>query len=300
MRPFIHPDGKTLYFSSNGWPGMGNFDIFMSKKKDDGTWSRPVNLGYPINTPGEELGIYVTTDGSKAYYASEQKDSYGQKDIYTFDMPEQFRPGFTSYVKGRVYDAIDQESINANVQVYDVSTGKIFATFSSDKLNGQFLSTLPGGRDYAVEVVKDGYLFYSQNISLKGAKNNEPFELNIPLNKIQVGEKVVLNNVFFESDKYELKPESEAELGVILKLLEKNKTLKIEIGGHTDNSGLEIENRKLSENRAKSVYEYLVSKGADAGRISYKGYADSKPVAPNSTAEGKAKNRRTEFVVVGI
>ncbi|HWB64914.1 MAG TPA: hypothetical protein VG603_15460, partial [Chitinophagales bacterium] len=165
MRPFIHPDGQTLYFSSNGHPGMGNFDIYMSKKHADGAWGAPVDLGYPINTPGDEIGLYVTTDGSRAYYASEQKDSKGQMDIYSFDMPAQFRPGYTSYIAGNVYDKDTRNSIPANVQVYDVATGKLFATFSSDKLNGNFLSTLPAGKNYAVEVQKDGYLFYSQNIS---------------------------------------------------------------------------------------------------------------------------------------
>ena len=300
MRPFIHPDGKTLYFSSNGWPGMGNFDIYMSTKKADGTWSTPVDLGYPINTPGDELGIHITADGKRAYYASEQKDSYGQKDIYVFDMPAQFKPGYTTYVKGNVFDSETHDAIQANIQVYELESGKLFTTFSSDKLNGSFLSTLPAGKNYAVEVMKDGYLFYSQNISLADVKSAAPFEINLSLRRIKVGEAVVLNNIFFESEKYELKPESHPELDVVQKMLDKNPSLKIEIGGHTDNTGTEEQNKLLSEKRAKSVYEYLVGKGVDAGRLSYKGYAASKPVASNNTNEGKAQNRRTEFVVTGI
>jgi len=300
MRPYIHPDGGTLYFSSRGHAGMGNFDIYVSHKQADGTWGVPVNLGYPINTAGDELGIYVTADGSKAYYASEQKDSKGQMDIYTFDMPAQFRPGFTSYVKGIVYDAENRDPISSTIQVYDIETGKLYATFSSDKVNGNFLSSLPAGRNYAVEVLKDGYLFWSHSVSLKDVKEGEPVEVNIPLTRIKIGEKIVLNNIFFESEHYDLKNESTAELEMVVKLLSKNPSLKIEIGGHTDNTGTDEKNKTLSENRAKSVYDYLVNKNIDAGRISYKGYASSKPVASNATAEGKAKNRRTELVVTGI
>lgn len=300
MRPFIHPDGQTLYFSSRGHAGMGNFDIYVSHKQADGTWGPAQNLGYPINTAGDELGIYVTADGGTAYYASEREGGYGQMDIYKFDMPAEMRPSYTSYVKGNVYDNSTRESVQAYVQVYDLATGKLYATFSSDAKNGLFLSTLPAGKDYAVEVMKDGYLFYSQNISLKDAKEGTPFDVNIALRKIQVGEKVVLNNIFFESDKYDLMPASKAELDVVKKLLEKNPTLKIEIGGHTDNSGDEAANQTLSENRAKSVYNYLLGEGVDETRLTYKGYDSKKPIADNNTPEGRAKNRRTEFIVTGI
>ncbi len=300
MRPFIHPDGKTLYFSSRGHEGMGNFDLFMSRKQADGTWGKPVNLGYPINTAGDELGIYVSADGTTAYFASEQKDSKGQMDIYSFDMPADLRPDYTSYIKGSVYDFDSRKVIQAHAQVYDLQTGKLYTTLSGDKVNGVFLSALPAGKNYAVEVIKDGYLPYSQNIALKDSSAGVPFDLEIPLRKIKVGEAVVLNNIFFESDKYELKEESGAELGMIIKLLDANPTLKIEIGGHTDNSGTDTQNQKLSEERAKSVYDYLVAHGVAIGRLSYKGYASSKPVSENNTPEGRSKNRRTEFVVTGI
>jgi outer membrane protein OmpA-like peptidoglycan-associated protein len=300
MRPFIHPDGQTLYFSSRGHEGMGNFDLFVSHKQADGTWGKAVNLGYPINTAGDELGIFVTADGKTAYFASERAGGYGQMDIYSFELPAELRPQYTSYIKGSVYDIENQQTLQANVQVYDLETGKLFGTLSGDKVNGVFISALPAGKNYAVEVLKDGYLPYSANIALKDAKEGTPFDVSIGLHKIKIGEAVVLNNIFFESDKYELKTESNSELGMIMKLLEKNTTLKIEIGGHTDNSGTEDQNKKLSENRAKSVYDYLVSKGVAADRLSYKGYAATKPVADNGTAEGKARNRRTEFVVTGI
>lgn len=300
MRPFIHPDGQTLYFSSRGHEGMGNFDIFMSRRQPDGSWGKAVNLGYPINTAGDELGIFVTADGSTAYYASEREGGKGQMDIYSFELPEQFRPHYVSYVKGSVYDKDDKGVIQANVQVYDLQTGKLYGTLSGDKMNGIFLSALPAGRNYAVEVLKDGYLPYTANVALKDAKEGAPFDVDIALSKIKVGASVVLNNIFFEPEKYELKDESASELGVIIKLMEKNPTLKIEIGGHTDNTGTAELNQKLSENRAKSVYNYLITHGVAADRLSYKGYAATKPVADNGTAEGKAKNRRTEFLVTGI
>lgn len=300
MRPFIHPDGNTLYFSSRGHAGMGNFDVYVSKRQADGTWGKPVNLGYPINTAGDELGIFVTADGSRAYYASEQKDSRGQMDIYTFDMPADLKPAFTSYVKGNVFDAETREPVASLIQVYDVETGKLFATFSSDKVNGHFLSSLPAGKNYALEVEKDGYLFWSHHISLKDVKEGVPVDVNIPLQQIKIGEKIVLNNIFFESEKFSLKNESNAELETVVKLLNKNPTLHIEIGGHTDNTGNEAHNQLLSENRAKSVYDYLINQHIDAERISYKGYAATKPVASNTTESGKAQNRRTELVVTDI
>jgi outer membrane protein OmpA-like peptidoglycan-associated protein/tetratricopeptide (TPR) repeat protein len=298
--PFIHPDGKTLYFSSNGHPGMGNYDLYVSHLLPNGKWSKAVNLGYPINTSGYEVSIFVTTDGSTAYYSSERKDSYGGMDIYKFMMPAVNRPNYTSYIEGNVFDSETRSAITANVQVFDLKTGKLFASASSDKANGSFITTLPSGKDYAVEVMKDGYLFYSHNISLKDATEGAPLEVDIPLHKISIGEKIVLNNVFFESDKFELKDESKAELNVVVKMLTQNPSLKIEIGGHTDNSGSEEKNKTLSTQRAKSVFDYLVQKGISAERLSYMGYASSRSVAPNASPEGRAKNRRTELVVTGI
>ena len=228
------------------------------------------------------------------------KNSKGKQDIYLFEMPPVNRPNYTSYIKGNVFDADTREPVYANVHVYDLETGKLFATVSSDKVNGMFLATLPTGRNYGIEVMKDGYLFYSQNISLVDVKEGEPYEVDIALHKIAVGKNVVLNNIFFEPEKYDLKKQSEAELDVIAKLLAKNTTLKIEIGGHTDNTGTNEFNTKLSENCEKSVYDALIKKGVVAERLTYKGYASSKPVASNATVEGRAKNRRTEFVVIEI
>lgn len=300
MRPFIHPDGKTLYFSSRGHKGMGNFDIYVSRFQPDGTWGKPENLGYPINTSGDELGIYVTADGNTAFYASEQKDSYGQMDIYRFAMPEKAKPVYTSYIKANVFDSETREPVYTKVQIYDLSTGKLFASLSGDRVNGTFLSTLPAGKDYGIEVMKDGYLFYSHNISLKDVEGGLPFDIDVALRKIRVGEKMVLNNIFFDTDEYKLKRESNTELDVVVKMMQANPSMKIEVSGHTDNSGDEKHNQQLSENRAKSVLDYLVDKGIDSFRLSYKGYASSQPLVANDSPENKAKNRRTELSVTAL
>jgi outer membrane protein OmpA-like peptidoglycan-associated protein/Tol biopolymer transport system component len=299
-RPYIHPDGYTLYFTSRGHAGMGGADLYMSRKQADGTWGKAINLGYPINTPGDEIGIYVTTDGRFAYFASEQPDTKGGMDIYKFDMPVHLRPYIVSYVKGNVTDKISHAPQGARIQFYDIETGAVYATASSDPRTGEYLTTLPAGKNYACTVSKDGFLFYSANFSMKDIKEGAALLVDIPLSKVQVGSAVVLNNVFFETNSYTLKDESKTELGTLLDLLAKNATLKIEIGGHTDNSGTDAENLALSEKRAKSVQDYLLTKGIDASRLTYKGYGATKAIADNKTDAGKSKNRRTEFTVVSL
>ncbi|MBS1683539.1 MAG: PD40 domain-containing protein [Bacteroidetes bacterium] len=299
-RPFIHPDGYTLYFTSRGHEGMGGADLFMSRRQADGTWGKAINVGYPINTPGDEIGIYVTTDGHWAYFASEQPDTKGGMDIYKFEMPENLKPYPVSYVKGVVTDKENGRPLATKIQFFDLASGVIYSTASSDGKTGEYLATLPTGKNYACQIFKEGYLFYSANFSLKDVKQGGAYIMDIQLEKIKVGSAVVLNNVFFESNSFELKQESRTELNTLIDLMTKNPTLKIEIGGHTDNSGIEKDNEALSTNRAKAVNDYLVSKGISQDRLTYKGYAATKPIADNKTAEGKAKNRRTEFIVTGI
>ena len=299
-RPFIHPDGFTLFFTSRGHEGMGGADLYMSRKQADGTWGKAINLGYPINTPGDEIGIYVTADGHWAYFASEQPDTKGGMDIYKFEMPTNLRPYPVSYVKGVVTDKENGKPLATKIQFFDLGSGVIYSSASSDPKTGEYLATLPIGKNYACQISKEGYLFYSANFSLKDVKDGEAFIMDIQLQKIKVGSSVVLNNIFFETNSFDLKEESKTELNTLIDLMTKNPTLKIEIGGHTDNSGIEKDNEALSTSRAKSVNDYVVSKGIAADRLTYKGYAATKPVSDNKTAEGKAKNRRTEFIVTGI
>jgi outer membrane protein OmpA-like peptidoglycan-associated protein len=298
-RPFIHPDNRTLYFASNGHPGLGLHDIFMSKKDENGNWSKPVNLGYPINTKGDEMGLSLSADGKTAYYSSDKSGGQGASDIYKFELYANARPDLVTYVKGHVFDAETKEALTANIQLYNVESGLKITSLSSDAKNGSFLLTLPVGKDYMYNVAKDGYLFYSENFSLKDHQTTEPYKLEIYLNKIKEGVSIVLKNVFFETNKFTLLPESKAELNKLADLLKKNPSLKIEVGGHTDNAGNDADNIKLSENRAKAVKDYLVSMGIDGARLTAKGYGKSKPIADNGTEAGRALNRRTEFTVTG-
>lgn len=298
--PFIHYDNKTLYFSSNGHPGMGGIDIFVSKRQDDGKFGTPLNIGYPINSDQDELGLIVDRKGRFGYLSSERKGGYGGLDIYRFELPENLKPEPVSYVSGTVFDAATREKIESEIELTDLISGKVVAKVNSSKGTGEFFLVLQSNRNYMLTIDKMHYLFYSANFSLKEHSSLEPFKLEVPLEKPAANIEVVLNNVFFDVDKYELKPESKLELDKLVHLLKKFPFMKIEIGGHTDNTGDKTHNKNLSQNRAASVKAYLVSKGIEAFRLTATGYGDSKPVADNRTAEGRAQNRRTVFRVLSV
>ncbi len=298
---FIHPDNQTLYFGSNGHPGMGGLDIYMSKRQPNGEWGDAINLGYPINTFSDDNSLLVDPAGKLAFFASDRKGGFGGLDLYQFELPQEIRPEKITYVKGKVYNARTKEPLEANFELIDLQTQQLVTRSYSQK-NGEFLVTLTANKNYLVNVNKESYLFYSDNFSLKDkeADFNKPYRLDIPLEPIDTGSVVELKNVFFDVNKWDLKPESRAELDKLTAFLTKNPALKIELGGHTDNSGDKKANLTLSANRAKAVYEYLVTTGKiGAGRLSFKGYGDTKPKVPNTTPENKAMNRRTEFKVVG-
>lgn len=297
MTPYIHADGKTFYFSSQGYPGMGAHDIFYTRIDEEGAFTKPQNLGYPINSSLDEFGMIADPEGRMAYYASEMKGGNGKLDLYKFELPSDARAIPTQSIHGMVYDRDTKRKLVGKVELLDLQTGKLVASTNSDKFSGRFLVALPSERDYALNVSRDGYLFYSENFSLKG-KQAEEVELLVPLVPIKVGEKVVLKNVFFETSKFDLRKESEVELNKLVTMLLNSPGLKIEIGGHTDNVGDAQKNRVLSENRANAVKGYLVSKGITPDRLMAKGYGSSNPIADNSTEEGRAQNRRTEFKVV--
>lgn len=297
---FIHPDNQTLYFSSEGHPGMGGLDIYMSKRQPDGDWGKAINLGYPINTFSDENSLLVNPDGKLAFFASDRKGGIGGLDIYQFEMPENIRPEKITYAKGKIFNAKTKESLEANFELFDLATGQN-VTNSFSNANGEFFVTLTANKNYLVNVNKPGYLFYSDNFSLKGKETdfNKPFQLNIPLQPIDTGNVVELKNVFFDVNKWDLKPESKAELDKLTAFLNTNPTMKIEIGGHTDSDGDKKANMTLSSNRAKSVFDYIVNTGKiNAARLSFQGYGDKKPKVPNDSPENKAKNRRTEFKVI--
>lgn len=295
--PFIAMDNQTLYFSSRGWPGMGGFDLFVSHRKPDGSWGTPRNLGYPINTAGDEIGMIVNARGNKAYFASNREGSHGL-DIYDFELYKEVRPIPVSYMKGIVFDAETGKKLAARLELIDLASGKIVNQALSGSSTGAFFVTIPSERDYALNISKDGYLFYSDNFALKGVHDAEnPYLKDVPLKPIKVGESVVLKNIFFDTDSYQLKAESKTELNKLLEFLRKNPAVRIEISGHTDNVGTEQHNQKLSEQRAEAVKTYLVNAGISQERITAKGYGESKPVAANENEEGRALNRRTEFSI---
>ncbi len=299
VAPFIHMDNETLYFASDGWPGMGNLDLFKTKKKGENSWEEPKNLGYPINTHKNEFGLIVNSQGSDALYSSNRKEGQG-KDIFRFQLYPKIRPVPSSYMKGRVYDANTEEPLRAKFELISLDSGKVVMESYSDRQSGEFLVCIPSNNNYVLNVSKKGYLFYSDNFTLKGVHEvDEPFRKDVPLNPVKEGERIVLRNIFYETDSFRLEPESRVELNKLHQFLVDNSRLKIEISGHTDNVGSLQYNMELSRKRARSVYNYLIDKGIDPERLSYEGYGESDPIATNETEEGRAKNRRTEIKILG-
>jgi outer membrane protein OmpA-like peptidoglycan-associated protein/tetratricopeptide (TPR) repeat protein len=296
--PFIHADNQTLYFTSNGHPGYGDADLYYARKGPNGAWSNPVNLGYPINTISQEGTLFISSDGKTAYYSSDRSDSKGGLDIYSFELREDVRPYKTLWVKGQVFDNKTKKGLPSSVELIDLTAKEPLSKVQTDE-TGNYLITLPVGKDYAFNVNRKGYLFYSDNFSLTQSSPDSVYEKNIGLQPIEVNASVILNNIFFDVNKFDLKPASQIELGRLVQLLTENPSLKIEISGHTDNAGKPADNLALSNNRAKAVVTYLSSKGIAAARLVAKGYGESKPVAANTTEEGRAKNRRTEMKVTG-
>ncbi|MEB0262335.1 MULTISPECIES: OmpA family protein [unclassified Mucilaginibacter] len=296
--PFIHPDDSTFYFCSNGWPGMGGKDLFISRLGKDGKWQKPENLGYPINTSGDENGLTLTANGSYAFFSSNNLKGFGGYDIYTFELPLSLRPNIVTYVKGTVADKNTKAPLEAAVEIIDLQKNNpVFQDYSSAD-GGEFLATLGAGKNYGLNISREGYLFYSDNFSLIGLKDKKAFNISVLLSPIEVGNKVILKNIFFDSNKFELKAESKAELQKLVEFLQLNPTVKIEIAGYTDNVGNEQANVALSEKRANAVYQYLSANGIVATRLVYKGYGEAQPIAPNTTEDNRALNRRTEFMII--
>ncbi|MBK6952169.1 MAG: PD40 domain-containing protein [Crocinitomicaceae bacterium] len=308
---FIHPDGKTLYFSSNGHVGMGGYDLYMTTLQPDGSWSDPVNLGYPINTHNNENSLVVYADGSLAVFASDREGGLGELDLYEFEMPVSIRPTKTIYMTGTVFDSKTNVKLGAQFRLVDLETGKEMVYSYSDSKTGGFLVTLPINKDYGLFVEKEGYLPYSVNFNLTVPENStEPYHQDVPLVMDVVGGEVTLENVFFDLDSYNLRAVSYVELDKLAQYLNDNPTMKIELQGHTDTQGDDKHNLELSHNRAKAVYEYLISKGIPKERMTYKGYGETQPVVTDEEIEkmttdkekkaAHQKNRRTVYKITAI
>ena len=298
--PFIHADNQTLYFNSNGHPGYSEKpDIFVTRKLPNGKWSKPENLGYPINTIDDEGSLIVASDGKTAYYSSDRSDTKGGLDIYTFELRQDIRPLKTLWVKGQVYDKKTKEGLPSSVELTDINTRQLVSKLQTDE-DGNYLVTLPVGKDYAFNVNRKGYLFYSENYNISATANDSIFHADIPLQPIEANAHIVLKNVFFDTKKTELKPESITELDNVVKLMNENPKIKILISGYTDNVGKPTDNLLLSKGRAVAVVNYLLGKGIKNERLSFKGMGETNPVANNKTEEGRSLNRKTELSIVSV
>jgi outer membrane protein OmpA-like peptidoglycan-associated protein/tetratricopeptide (TPR) repeat protein len=325
--PFIHPDGRTLYFSSKGHSGMGGFDIYKTTMKPDGTWTEPEHLGYPINTADDDLYFVLSADNKHGYYSSEREDGLGDQDIYLITMPEpeklatvstkeisadkttvkrkiapvakveSFNP--ITILKGVVTDALTKEFLEADVVIVDNEKNEVITEMKSNKQTGAYLVILPSGKNYGIRVQRQDYLFHSENFDIPASADYQEIVKDVELKKVAVGTKIVLRNIFFDFDKATLRPESASELERLYQLLVDVPTLKIEISGHTDNKGSAEYNKELSNRRAQAVVDYLVKKGINPSRLKYAGYGFDRPISTNDTEEGRQLNRRTEFEIIG-
>lgn len=297
VSPYIHFDDQTLYFSSDGHPGLGRHDIFMSRKDMQSNWQNPQNIGYPINTHRDEIGFTVNALGTRAYFSSEaETDDRTDKDIYAIPLPGNLQPIPVTYLKGTIFDADSHKPLIASFQLTDLEVDEPVSN-SQSLSDGTFLLCLPAGRDYALNVSKAGYLFYSDRFTLKEQQSfSEPEEKNIPLIPIKTGSTIELKNIYFEFDSFELMKTSFSELRNIVALLKNNPEMVVEIGGHTDGKGGDAYNKTLSLNRAKSVLAYLLDAGIHPDRLRAKGYGFDEPQDAENPYSGV--NRRTELKVM--
>lgn len=301
ISPFIHVNNETLYFSTNSRPGFGGFDIYSSDKIDDGSWQEPVNFGYPVNTMNDEVAMFITSDGASGYYSFETREGNNlYSKLYQIDIPAEISIKYkSSFIKGIIYDSLTTYPLGARIQLYNVMKDKLNGEVASDSTNGNYLMVLTEGAEYALYIDAPGYLFKSYHFDFnKDSLDLEGLTANIGMMPIRSGEKTTLNNVHFEHDSYDLSEKSKSALQFITDYLNNYPELLIEIAGHTDDSGSDRYNQTLSEQRAETVFNYLVMQGVDELRLFYKGYGSKKPIKSNSTEEGKAANRRIELVIL--
>jgi len=294
MSPYIHPDGRTLYYSSDGTIGMGGYDLLISRKDFTNRWEKGKNLGYPINTKYDEISIFPSLNGNIAWISSNRNADSTHYDIYSLRMSENIAPEKVLVFKGKVIDKKSKKPLQSTVEITDLKTVKLFSKSESDKGDGSFMSVLFPKRTYALNISKDGYFFYSSTLNeFENYDKENIFELV----KIEKGHSVDLNNIYFDTDKWTIKDESLPELNKLVKLLNKNPEIIILIEGHTDNVGLDDYNLELSEKRAKSVEDFLIINGISKSRLSHIGRGSKYPVSDNSSEKGRSLNRRTTIVV---
>lgn len=294
IAPFVHSNGLNIYYASNGLPGYGGYDIYLTEKKAE-DWSEPINLGQPLNDFADQYSFVVNGKGEFAYYSKEEGKN--QSKIYSAKIPEALRVNRKSnLVKGTVVDAKTKNPLKAKIELHDLTANKLISTFTSDSISGSYLFVLPSQSEYAVHANSVGHLFASLNFNVADETSEQIVNLELP--PIAKNAEVTLKNIFFEFDKYKLSEKSAAELQEVMNFLRVNPTIKVEIGGHTDNVGSEKYNQQLSERRAQEVFNYLVQSGISKTQLSFKGYGSSKPVRDNDSEENRRLNRRILFTIL--
>ncbi len=302
ISPFIHANNHTLYFGSDQHLGFGGYDNFMSELTAE-SWTEPKNLGYPINTYEDEGTLFISPNGEKGYFSKRIKQAQSSErhqlniKIFEFEVPDDIKPSIIAgYAQGHISDLETKDKLEAKVELYNLETHKMIQKVHSDRKLGDYIVTLNHGGEYALYVTKEGYLFESVNFNYTEG-GDDVIQLDIQLKPIEIGQSIILNNLFFETDSYELSIKSETELNQIVEWMEENDS-RIEISGYTDNVGTDAYNQTLSLNRAKAVYKYLATKGIDQSYLTFKGYGKNNPIASNDTEEGRQKNRRIEFTII--
>lgn len=297
--PFIHADNQTLYFTSDGHPGYGGSDLFIIRKNNNGEWGIPENLGYPINTIENEGSLAVSADGLTAYYASDRAEGKGELDLYRFTLRNNIRPIRTLYLKGVVTDKSNGKKLPSSVELINNQDQSVLMKIQTDE-TGMYFITLPVGTDYTFSVNRKGYLPFTELYSLANKEADSVYVKNIALQPITINASFTFKNIEFTSNSSVLPESASIELNRLVALLKENNTIQVQISGHTDNTGKEEENKKLSANRALAIVNYLIEQGIEKNRLSYQGFGSSIPIASNDIPEGRAKNRRTSVEITGL
>jgi outer membrane protein OmpA-like peptidoglycan-associated protein len=322
----LSSNDSVLFFSSQGHNSIGGYDVFSSELSDVNLWSKPENLGYPINTPNDDVFYFEAEDDKIAYYSSNRESGIGGLDIYKliylgsekqmslgtfstpfaglelpfdiyFEDPKPLDIDTRITMRGFITDSENKEPIVAKLELIDQEADKIIAIAISDS-TGNYSVKVDEAKVYGIDINAKGYLMYLDAVDLSQETYDEVVVRNFELERVEVGAKMILKNIYFELGKSALKPESFTTLNSVVKLLENNPTLVLEISGHTDNVGSKKFNETLSRARAKSCVDYLVEQGVVESRLQYKGYGFQFPIFPNTTEEGRAKNRRVEFKII--
>ncbi|WP_240737147.1 OmpA family protein [Hymenobacter metallicola] len=306
MAPFIHASGTTLYYVTDGLVGMGGLDVFRCELQTGNKWSEPQNLGYPLNTFENEASLFISSDNRRGFCSRSRAPEAGVKaerdrpvELFAFEVPQPVKARETStYTQGRVFDAITKKPIKADVQLFDLLTDELTQYVTSDSEDGDYTVVLNEGRQYAMYAVADKYLMKSLSFDYSDKRTFDPLTLDIYLEPLRAGRSIVLNNLFFDTNQFDLKPTSRTELNRLIQFMRQYQEVQVEVSGHTDDVGADADNITLSQNRARAVYNYLIEHGVKATRLRYKGYGETKPLAPNDSDAHRQQNRRIELKIL--